>query len=92
MIGNFVEPARNCQDEDGASFVECRNDLLIFHVANYLEIGDAIAIPLAALYNVFEVRRVYVTKVDDGDESLTSLAVYFRNWHMFSEYMDNIPC
>jgi len=27
-----------------------------------------------------------------GDESLTSLAVYFRNWHMFSEYMNNIPC
>ena len=25
-----------------------------------------------------------------GDESLTSLAVYFRNWHMFHEYM--IPC
>ena len=27
-----------------------------------------------------------------GDESLTSLAVYFCNWHMFREYMDNIPC
>jgi len=27
-----------------------------------------------------------------GDESLTSLAVYFRNWHMFREYMNNIPC
>jgi len=26
------------------------------------------------------------------DESLTSLAVYFRNWHMFREYMNNIPC
>jgi len=26
------------------------------------------------------------------DESLTSLAVYFRNWHMFREYMSNIPC
>jgi len=30
--------------------------------------------------------------IADGDESLTSLAVYFRNWHMFSEYMNNIPC
>ena len=28
----------------------------------------------------------------NDDESLTSLAVYFRNWHMFSEYMNNIPC
>ena len=30
-----------------------------------------------------------------ADESLTSLAVYFRNWHMFREYMNNIiniPC
>jgi len=27
-----------------------------------------------------------------GDESLTSLAVYFRNWHMFREDMNNIPC
>jgi len=27
-----------------------------------------------------------------ADESLTSLAVYFRNWHMFCEYMNNIPC
>ena len=27
-----------------------------------------------------------------GDESLTSLAVYFCNWHMFHEYMNNIPC
>jgi len=27
-----------------------------------------------------------------GDESLTSLAVYFRNWHMFREYMNNITC
>ena len=26
------------------------------------------------------------------DESLTSLAVYFRNWHMFREYMNNITC
>jgi len=26
------------------------------------------------------------------DESLTSLAVYFRNWHMFREDMNNIPC
>jgi len=26
-----------------------------------------------------------------GDESLTSLAVYFRNWHMFREDMNNIP-
>ena len=30
--------------------------------------------------------------VDTGDESLTSLAVYFRNWHMFREYMNNITC
>ena len=30
--------------------------------------------------------------VDTGDESLTSLAVYFRNWHMFREDMNNIPC
>jgi len=29
---------------------------------------------------------------EDGDESLTSLAVYFRNWHMFREDMNNIPC
>ena len=28
---------------------------------------------------------------DTGDESLTSLAVYFRNWHMFHEDMNNIP-
>ena len=27
-----------------------------------------------------------------ADESLTSLAVYFRNWHMFREDMNNIPC
>ena len=27
-----------------------------------------------------------------GDESLTSLAVYFRNWHMFREHMNNIAC
>jgi len=26
------------------------------------------------------------------DESLTSLAVYFRNWHMFREHMNNIAC
>jgi len=26
-----------------------------------------------------------------ADESLTSLAMYFRNWHMFHEYMNNIP-
>ena len=26
------------------------------------------------------------------DESLTSLAMYFRNWHMFREYMNNIAC
>jgi len=26
------------------------------------------------------------------DESLTSLAMYFRNWHIFREYMNNIPC
>ena len=25
-----------------------------------------------------------------ADESLTSLAVYFRNWHMFREHMNNI--
>jgi len=25
-----------------------------------------------------------------ADESLTSLAMYFRNWHMFREYMNNI--
>jgi len=30
--------------------------------------------------------------VDTSDESLTSLAVYFRNWHMFREYMNNITC
>jgi len=34
----------------------------------------------------------YIKSVRLGDESLTSLAVYFRNWHMFSEYMNNIPC
>jgi len=27
-----------------------------------------------------------------ADESLTSLAMYFRNWHMFHEYMNNIAC
>jgi len=27
-----------------------------------------------------------------ADESLTSLAVYFCNWHMFCEYMNNITC
>jgi len=27
-----------------------------------------------------------------SDESLTNLAVYFRNWHMFREYMNNIAC
>jgi len=27
-----------------------------------------------------------------SDESLTSLAVYFHNWHMFREDMNNIPC
>ena len=27
-----------------------------------------------------------------ADESLTSLAVYFCNWHMFREYMNNITC
>jgi len=26
------------------------------------------------------------------DESLTSLAVYFRNWHMFCEHVNNIAC
>jgi len=26
------------------------------------------------------------------DESLIKLAVYFRNWHMFREYMNNIAC
>jgi len=35
-------------------------------------------------YNGGHPRRV--------DESLTSLAMYFRNWHMFREYMNNIPC
>jgi len=29
---------------------------------------------------------------DSVDESLTSLAVYFRNWHMFREHMNNIAC
>jgi len=29
---------------------------------------------------------------NNDDESLTSLAVYFCNWHMFCEYMNNIPC
>ena len=42
------------------------------------------------------VRRVQApespVRVDDGDESLTSLAVYFRNCHMFREDMNNIPC
>ena len=37
--------------------------------------------------NYFTPNRFYCV-----DESLTSLAVYFRNWHMFSEYMNNIPC
>jgi len=27
-----------------------------------------------------------------SDESLIKLAVYFRNWHMFREYMNNIAC
>ena len=27
-----------------------------------------------------------------ADESLTSLAVYFCNWHMFRENMNNITC
>ena len=33
-----------------------------------------------------------LTRLGPVDESLTSLAVYFRNWHMFSEYMNNISC
>ena len=37
----------------------------------------------------FETVRV---KFEGGDESLTSLAVYFRNWHMFREHMNNMAC
>jgi len=48
-----------------------------------------------------EMRTQYKNKLIDQekdetphivDESLTSLAVYFRNWHMFREDMNNIPC
>jgi len=35
-------------------------------------------------------RSIFHLKGDD--ESLTSLAMYFRNWHMFCEDMNNIPC
>ena len=34
----------------------------------------------------------HVQNIKRDDESLTSLAVYFRNWHMFHEYMNNIAC
>ena len=30
--------------------------------------------------------------LEASDESLTKLAMYFRNWHMFREYMNNIAC
>jgi len=34
----------------------------------------------------------YMMSISAVDESLTSLAVYFRNWHMFREYMNNVTC
>ena len=33
-----------------------------------------------------------VEVVATADESLIKLAMYFRNWHMFREYMNNIAC
>jgi len=36
--------------------------------------------------------RTFVTRFIAADESLIELAVYFRNWHMFREYMNNIAC
>jgi len=32
------------------------------------------------------------TQLHHADESLIELAMYFRNWHMFREYMNNIAC
>ena len=39
---------------------------MVFCVASYLQISDTFAVPLAAFYDVFEVRCVDVAKIDDG--------------------------
>ena len=39
-----------------------------------------------------EVTLSWVHLSKDIDESLTKLAMYFHNWHMFCKYMNNIAC
>jgi len=43
---------------------------------------------------VQQVQSVHVSVSADAgsDEFLIELAMYFRNWHMFREYMNNITC
>jgi len=50
------------------------------------------AIALAAPVPLYPRTLEQFHSFERGDESLTSLAVYFRNWHMFRKDMNNIPC
>jgi len=44
------------------------------------------------MMNGMGIMRMMSWMRSTGDESLTKLAVYFHNWHMFCKYMNNIAC
>jgi len=54
---------------------------------------EELDLPLPTTSTIFTNNQAAISiSHHPDDESLTSLAVYFRNWHMFREYMNNIPC
>jgi len=54
---------------------------------------DDSPLSLPLLHNKLKLaNRLAPLELASGDESLTSLAMYFCNWHMFREHMNNIAC